>query len=149
MSLQTQTSPAQYDHSYRCPVILQETASGGNKLHVPSNQLAQEPCKLCKSRGHTYHVSYNKPCSNRAIAREACGKPPDGDQCSTCLGKGKGPWTAWSQGVRAPFATRGHCSYRYVNHQQPGESKTSPTAFLYSTPLFQVTVSSMSQATCL
>lgn len=27
MSLQTQTSPTQYDHSYRCPVILQETAS--------------------------------------------------------------------------------------------------------------------------
>lgn len=63
----------------------------GNKLHVPSNQLTQEPCKLCKSRGHTHHVTYNKPCSNRAIAREASGKPPDGDQCSACLGKGKGP----------------------------------------------------------
>lgn len=87
MSLQTQTSPTHYDHSYRCPVILQETASGGNKFHVPSNQLAQEPCKLCKSRGHTHHMTYNKPFSNRAIAREACGKPPAGGQCLS--GKGK------------------------------------------------------------
>lgn len=142
MNLQTQTFPAQYDHSYRCPVILQETASVEINSMFQAISWPGAVQALQKLRSHTHHVTYDKPCSNRAIAREACGKPHDGDQCSACLGKGKGPRTAWSQGVRAPFATRGHCSYRYVNHQQPGESKTSPTAF-------QVTMSSMSQATCL